>query len=80
MIPYVRKQMILDYLKTHEVALQKEIADYCSSSVSTIRRDLLALAKEGQVVMLNGGAVKPLAPQDFDQPVERKRQEHIEAK
>ncbi len=80
MIPYVRKQMILDYLKTHEVALQKEIADYCSSSVSTIRRDLLALTKEGQVVMLNGGAVKALAPQDFDQPVERKRLEHIEAK
>lgn len=79
MIPYVRRQKILDYMNGKEVVYLKDIAEYLSSSISTVRRDMVSLEKEGQIKLLNGGGATLLS-RSYDLPVEKKRQTNIEAK
>ena len=79
MIPYIRRQKILDYMDGKDVVYLKDIAAFLSRSVSTVRRDLVGLEKEGLVKLLNGGAAT-LQSRSYDLPVEKKRQTNIEAK
>jgi len=83
MIPFVRRQTILDYLGEHDIVY---IADLLSLfegvSESTVRRDLKALADDGLLRLLHGGAAT-LSGEDsssYDMPVEQKRFLHTEEK
>lgn len=70
MIPYIRRQKILDYMDGKDVVYLKDIAAFLSRSVSTVRRDLVGLEKEGLVKLLNGGAAT-LQSRSYDLPVEK---------
>ena len=71
--------MILDYMSGKEVVYLKDISEFLNSSISTIRRDLGSLEKEGLVKLLNGGAAT-LQSRSYDLPVAKKSQINIEAK
>lgn len=59
MVPYERRQYILNMLQDEEIVKVKDIQEELSEvSVSTIRRDLVALEEKGQIVRLPGGAIK----------------------
>lgn len=59
MIAYVRRKKILEELVKKDIVYIEDLAKIFSNvSMSTIRRDLKALSKEGEVVLLRGGAVK----------------------
>lgn len=59
MIPYERKQKILELLSEHDLIKIKTLHEKMSSvSISTIRRDLKDLEREGLVTLLPGGAIK----------------------
>lgn len=79
MIPYVRKQKILNYMEGKEIVYLKDLVNYLNSSLSTVRRDLNSLAQEGVVTLLNGGAVT-ITSRSYDLPVEKKKQTNITAK
>ena len=69
MIPYERRQRILEELERKEVLELDELADALHPvSKSTLRRDLKTLCDEGQVVLLRGGGVK-LTQGSSDTPV-----------
>ena len=81
MIPYLRQKRILELLCENEImsleALQKQLAP---SSLSTIRRDILAMQQENQVQMLRGGSVKLSAAEDVELPVAEKARMNIDSK
>ena len=58
MIPVIRRQNMLDLLKEHELMYLADIVEATGSSESTVRRDLKALAQEGEVELLRGGGVR----------------------
>ena len=59
MIPYLRKNKILDELEKKEIVYLEHFIDIMQDvSESTIRRDLKILANEGKIVLLHGGAIK----------------------
>jgi DeoR family fructose operon transcriptional repressor len=72
MIPYVRRQNILNELEKREIIYVDEIAQSLNISASTIRRDLNTLAEEGQIVLLRGGAVK-LKTGSYEIPLQTKQ-------
>ncbi|WP_414042598.1 DeoR/GlpR family DNA-binding transcription regulator [Macrococcus sp. EM39E] len=59
MIPYIRREKILEILNSNDLIkielLQEELS---TVSMSTLRRDLKELEREGKVQLLSGGAVK----------------------
>lgn len=79
MIPYLRQQNILNYLKDHHVMYFTELADYLGISVSTVRRDLVAMEQQGLLSILNGGAVT-LQTRSDDAPMQKKLQLNIAQK
>lgn len=69
MIPYERRQRILEALERKEVMELDDLAEALYPvSKSTLRRDLKTLSDEGQVVLLRGGGVK-LTQGSSDTPV-----------
>lgn len=59
MIPYERKQIILAEIEKQEVVYLEGLNSILNGvSESTIRRDLKMLEKEGQIVLIRGGATK----------------------
>ena len=59
MIPYLRKNRIMDELEKKEIVYLEHFVDILQDvSESTIRRDLKILAGEGKIVLLHGGAIK----------------------
>ncbi len=81
LIPYLRRKRILELLSENEImtleALQMQLAP---SSMSTIRRDILAMQEENQVQMLRGGSVKLSGVNDVDLPVAEKVRINIDSK
>jgi DeoR family fructose operon transcriptional repressor len=58
-IPYLRKNRIMDELEKKEIVYLEHFVDILQDvSESTIRRDLKILASEGKIVLLHGGAIK----------------------
>ncbi len=83
MIPFVRRQRILDFLGDNDIGyLTDLIGLFENVSESTIRRDLKALEAEGQVQILHGGAatLSNGTSSSYDMPVEAKRFLNIEQK
>lgn len=59
MIPYERQQLILEHLRSVELLRIDSLQELLPSvSISTLRRDLKDLEKQGRVELLAGGAVK----------------------
>ena len=58
MIPFVRRQKILEILHKSEVAYLDELIKETGASEATIRRDLKTLNEEDQIDLLLGGAAK----------------------
>ncbi len=59
MIQYERRLQILQALKDSELLTLDQFQDILNGvSKSTIRRDLITLANEGEIVLLRGGAAK----------------------
>lgn len=59
MIPYERRQQLLHVLEDNEfVAIEQLLRAVEGASESTVRRDLKALADEGLITLLRGGASK----------------------
>lgn len=81
MIPYLRRKRILELLSENEImtleALQNQLAP---SSMSTVRRDILAMQAENQVKMLRGGSVKLSGADEVDLPVAEKIRINIDSK
>ena len=60
MIPYERRQILLNELEKQDMVTLSDFARALHGvSESTIRRDLKILEGEGQIVLLRGGAAKP---------------------
>lgn len=83
MIPFVRRQMILDLLGEKEIVYIADLLERIEGvSESTVRRDLKALSDDGLLRLLHGGAAT-LPREDsssYDMPVEQKRFLHTEEK
>lgn len=62
MIPYKRQEMVLNALSTGDVLKIEELHQILTDvSISTLRRDLKELEKQGRITMLTGGAVKSIS-------------------
>lgn len=59
MRPNERRQHILELLRQRERISVDELARTLGTSQETIRRDLTALAEDGQVTKFHGGASLP---------------------
>lgn len=58
MIPFIRRQKILELLHASEIVKIEELIKETNVSDATIRRDLKTLNEEGHVDLLAGGAAK----------------------
>lgn len=56
MTPFQRQEMLLDYINRHSSASVKQLAEKFYLHEATVRRDLNALAKAGQITRVHGGA------------------------
>lgn len=73
MIPYVRREKIVEELEDKDIIYIDEFLDlFKGVSESTIRRDLKTLENEGYIIQLRGGAVK-LKVSSYDAPVVTKK-------
>lgn len=79
MVPNLRQEQILKYFEGRDVVFMKELAETLNISLSTIRRDLQVLEKEGAVVTMRGGAVRANR-EDYDAPVAAKKMVHTQEK
>lgn len=66
---YERLEQIVELLKDESAAGIKELAEHFSVSEMTIRRDLTALAEQGKIKLMHGGAV--LKPGRETEKIER---------
>lgn len=79
MVPELRKEEILKSIKKREISYIKDLAEELKISLSTVRRDVASLEKEGSVIVMRGGAVK-YKTEDFDEPVVKKKLIHSSEK
>ena len=81
MIPYLRHKRILDVMEKNEITTIEELrTELGGRSVSTIRRDLIHLEKQGQIILLRGGAAKMLPLDKFELSISKKLLLNVEAK
>ncbi|MDO4912560.1 MAG: DeoR/GlpR family DNA-binding transcription regulator [Lactobacillus sp.] len=57
MLTKARHDAIVDYVDTHLSCRIKELCDLLDTSESTVRRDLVDLAKQGRIKRVHGGAL-----------------------
>lgn len=58
MLAWKRREMIEDLLQLQESLSMQELIDYLHVSAATIRRDIILMEKEGQLVRIHGGVHK----------------------
>lgn len=58
MIPQIRRQTMLDLIKSKEVSMLADLVEAMGLSESTIRRDLKLLARTGELELLRGGGIR----------------------
>lgn len=78
MIPYKRRNLILDLLHSKDIVYLDEIQEKTNVSVATVRRDLKTLEEEGQVEVLTGGAAKlvvNVAEKSFEEKMKLNKEE-----
>lgn len=80
MIPYERQERILEILKEKKLVKIDELSEILNDvSVSTLRRDIKELEKNGKVESMYGGAVKYLLNTD-ELPIAKKSLIHMKEK
>ncbi len=78
MIPYKRRNFILELLHSKDIVYLDEIQEKTNVSVATVRRDLKTLEEEGQVEILTGGAAKlvvNVAEKSFEEKMKLSKEE-----
>src|SRR5580692_6127237 len=60
--PQVRRQRILDRILEQDFVTVDDLAEQFGLTKTSLRRDLNALAENGQIVRVRGGATRPRAP------------------
>lgn len=77
-----RLNAIVDYLKTHNQATIRELAERFEVSEITIRRDLTILDENGVINKVYGGAVYNFDKihQKLEIPISKRQAENISAK
>lgn len=73
MIPYMRRQQLLEYIKEQDTAYFKDLEKNFSVSSSTLRRDLIELENQGHISLLRGGAILYIKTEENDEPVTKKK-------
>lgn len=73
-----RRQDILHRLATSGDVSVSGLADYYDVSLETIRRDLDAMAEDGQILRVHGGAILPTGA--LEAPVSQRLEKNIEQK
>lgn len=58
MIPFIRRQLILDLLNQKDIVYIDDIVKETNVSDATVRRDMKILFEEGHIDLLTGGAAK----------------------
>jgi DeoR family fructose operon transcriptional repressor len=58
MIPFIRRQKILDLLNEKDIVYIEDIVKATNVSDATVRRDMKTLYEEGYIDLLSGGAAK----------------------
>ncbi|MBF7097368.1 DeoR/GlpR family DNA-binding transcription regulator [Alkalibacter mobilis] len=82
MLPFERKQKIIEILKSKKNMSVEDLSEYLFSSPATIRRDLTELSEEGLIRRIRGGAAyidkKAVdLPYDFRKVSESDKKKHI---
>ncbi len=80
MLPAERRQRIMDWFDVHFAGSSQDLADRFGISVSTIRRDLDHLAKEGFLSRTHGGAVRMRPQASYEPSTELARNTAVEEK
>ncbi|MEO0544445.1 MAG: DeoR/GlpR family DNA-binding transcription regulator [Pseudomonadota bacterium] len=80
MLPAERRQRLMDWFDVHFAGSSQDLADRFGISVSTIRRDLDHLSKEGFLSRTHGGAVRMRPQASYEPSTELARQTAVEEK
>lgn len=80
LLPAERRQRLVDWFDVHFAGSSQDLADRFGISVSTIRRDLDHLAKEGFLSRTHGGAVRMRPQANYEPNTELARQTAVEEK
>lgn len=80
LLPAERRQRIMEWFDVHFAGSSQDLADRFGISVSTIRRDLDYLAKEGFLSRTHGGAVRMRPQASYEPSTELARNTAVEEK
>ncbi|MEO1536724.1 MAG: DeoR/GlpR family DNA-binding transcription regulator [Pseudomonadota bacterium] len=80
LLPAERRQRIMDWFDVHFAGSTQDLADRFGISVSTIRRDLDHLTKEGFLSRTHGGAVRMRPQVSYEPSTELARSTAVEEK
>ncbi|MGO7541321.1 DeoR/GlpR family DNA-binding transcription regulator [Rhizobium ruizarguesonis] len=80
LLPAERREKIMEWFASNQVASSQDLAKRLNTSISTIRRDLDYLASQGVVRRTHGGAVRVRRNTTFEQMVDEARHTAVEEK
>ncbi|UJQ95143.1 DeoR/GlpR family DNA-binding transcription regulator [Mariluticola halotolerans] len=80
MLPAERRQRLIDWFDVNFAGSSQDLADRFNISVSTIRRDLDLLAKEGYLSRTHGGAVRMRQQSTYEPSTDLARRTAVEEK
>lgn len=80
LLPIERRERILEWFGTNQVASSQDLAKRLNTSISTIRRDLDYLAIQGIVRRTHGGAVRVRRNTTYEPLIDEARQTAVEEK
>lgn len=79
-LPAERREKIIEWFTSNQVASSQDLAKRLNTSISTIRRDLDYLALQGLVRRTHGGAVRVRHNTTFEPLIDEARQTAVEEK
>ena len=80
LLPAERRDKIVEWFASRQIASTQDLARWLGASISTIRRDLDYLASQGVVRRTHGGAVRVRRNTTFEQLADEARQTAVEEK
>lgn len=80
MLPAERRQRLMDWFDVHFAGSTQDLAERFGISVSTVRRDLDYLSKEGFLSRTHGGAVRMRPQTSYEPSTELARKTAVEEK
>jgi DeoR/GlpR family transcriptional regulator of sugar metabolism len=79
MLPEERRLQIVEQMRAKPLVRADDLAELFGVSIETVRRDLLALQRDGLIRRVYGGATAS-GPRAFEPPFDRRRTLHLEEK